>query len=93
MELLLSPQSSGRVYGLGSGTSARESEWCPARRARGGGCWLGFHAESFGGPFGAHGFWAATAAGIILVSIAISTYAFYIAKDRLKDERVARTCL
>ena len=59
----------------------------------GGGCWLGFHAESFGGPFGAHGFWAATAAGIILVSIAISTYAFYIAKDRLKDERVARTCL
>ena len=56
----------------------------------GGGCWLGFHAESFGGPFGAHGFWAATAAGIILVSIAISTYAFYIAKDRLKDERVAR---
>lgn len=59
----------------------------------GGGCWLGFHAEPFGGPFGAHGFWAATAAGIILVSIAISTYAFYIAKDRLKDERVARTCL
>ncbi len=59
----------------------------------GGGCWLGFHAESFGGPFGAHGFWAATAASIILVSIAISTYAFYIAKDRLKDERVARTCL
>lgn len=56
----------------------------------GGGCWLGFHAESFGGPFGAHGFWAATATGIILVSIAISTYAFYIAKDRLKDERVAR---
>ena len=54
----------------------------------GGGYWLGFHAESFGGPFGAHGFWIATATGIILVSIAISAYAFYIAKDRLKDERI-----
>ena len=54
----------------------------------GGGYWLGFSAEKFGGPFGAHGFWAATATGIILVSIAISAYAAYISKDRLKDERL-----
>ena len=56
----------------------------------GGGCWLGFSAEIIGGPFGAHGFWAATATGIILVSIAIGSYAVYIAKDRLSDERVQK---
>ncbi len=55
----------------------------------GGGCWLGFSAEIIGGPYGAHGFWAATATGIILVSIAIGSYAIYIAKDRLSDERMS----
>jgi len=51
----------------------------------GGGCWLGFHAESLGGPYGAHGFWMATGLGIVLVAISLGIYVNYISKLKLSD--------
>ena len=51
----------------------------------GGGYWLGFSAESVGGPFGAEGFWGATAFGLALAGITLATMVTFVAKTRTKE--------
>ena len=50
------------------------------------GYYFSFHAEYFGGPYGATGFWACTAVGLILTSICLSAMAFWVSHQRAKDE-------
>ena len=54
----------------------------------GGGYWLGFGAEDFGGPYGAAGFWAATTLGLILAGISLSALALYVSRTRMMEDRV-----
>lgn len=54
----------------------------------GGGYWLGFGAEGFGGPYGAAGFWAATTLGLILAGISLSALALYVSRTRMMEDRV-----
>ncbi|MGN1209000.1 MAG: MATE family efflux transporter, partial [Duodenibacillus sp.] len=49
----------------------------------GGGYWAGFYAQAFGGPFGAAGFWAATALGLVLAGISLSSMALYVSAKRV----------
>lgn len=51
----------------------------------GGGYWLGFSAESFGGPYGPYGFWAATGVGLILTAIVLGALALYVSNERIKE--------
>ena len=51
----------------------------------GGGYWLGFSAESVGGPFGAEGFWGATTFGLALAGITLATMVTFVAKTRTKE--------
>ena len=51
----------------------------------GGGYWLGFDARILGGPFGAEGFWAATAVGLALAGVALSLMAVCVARTRTRE--------
>ena len=57
--------------------------WCVGL---GGGYYLGFSAESFGGPYGAAGFWAATTVGLFLAGISLSALALYVSHARAKED-------
>ena len=52
----------------------------------GGGYFLGFHGEIFGGPYGVYGFWGATAFALTITGIAIGSMALWIGKQRTKDD-------
>ena len=58
--------------------------WCVGL---GGGYYLGFYAESFGGPYGATGFWAATSVGLFLAGISLSALALYVSHVRASEDR------
>lgn len=49
----------------------------------GGGYWAGFHAQQFGGPYGAAGFWAATALGLVLAGLSLSSMALWVSAKRV----------
>ena len=51
----------------------------------GGGYYLGFSADSFGGPFGAKGFWTATAVGLALAGVSLAVMAIYVARSRTRE--------
>ena len=53
--------------------------WCVGL---GGGYYLGFYAEPWGGPYGAAGFWAATTVGLVLAGLTLSSLALYVARER-----------
>ena len=61
--------------------------WCVGL---GGGYWAGFHAESFGGPFGAAGFWGATAVGLVLAGISLASMALWVSGVRAREDQEAR---
>ena len=51
----------------------------------GGGYWLGFDGQIVGGPFGAEGFWGATAFGLTLAGIALFAMAWFVTHTRTKE--------
>ena len=51
----------------------------------GGGYWVGFGGQVLGGPYGALGFWGATALGLVLAGIALGTMAVFVANTRAKE--------
>lgn len=53
----------------------------------GGGYWAGFHGEAIGGPFGAAGFWGATAIGLVLAGICLAIMAIWVARTRMLEDR------
>lgn len=57
----------------------------------GGGYWAGFHAESFGGPFGAAGFWGATAIGLVLAGISLAVMALWVSRTRMHEDASCKT--
>ncbi len=57
--------------------------WCVGL---GGGYYLGFHGEAFGGPYGVYGFWGATAAGLVLTGITICTMALVVGRNKAKED-------
>ncbi len=57
----------------------------------GGGFYLCFSAETFGGPYGVYGFWAATTLGLILTGICLCTMALIVGRRiSLEDEHSAK---
>lgn len=51
----------------------------------GGGYWLGFDGQIVGGPFGAEGFWGATAFGLTLAGIALFAMTWFVTHTRTKE--------
>ena len=51
------------------------------------GYFFAFGGEWAGGPYGAYGFWGATAAGLFLTGIALFVMAFWVARSFSKDEK------
>lgn len=51
------------------------------------GYFFAFGSEWAGGPYGAYGFWGATAAGLFLTGIALFVMAFWVARSFSKDEK------
>ena len=51
------------------------------------GYYFAFGGDWAGGPFGAYGFWGATATGLFLTGIALCSMAFWVAKSFTKDDR------
>lgn len=52
----------------------------------GGGYWLGFAGEFFGGPYGAAGFWGMTGFGLFLAAISLTTLALWVSQQRANEE-------
>ncbi|MCF0253203.1 MAG: MATE family efflux transporter [Duodenibacillus sp.] len=48
----------------------------------GGGYWLAFAGEAAGGPYGIYGFWAATAAGLVMAGVALLAMALAVSRRR-----------
>lgn len=57
--------------------------WCVGL---GGGYWAGFHATSWGGPFGAAGFWGATAVGLVLAGLSLAAMALWVARAKARED-------
>lgn len=53
----------------------------------GGGYWAGFHGEAIGGPFGAAGFWGATAIGLVLAGLCLAAMAVWVARTRMLEDQ------
>lgn len=52
-----------------------------------GGYYMGFNGEGFDGPWGAYGFWAMTALGLILAGTVLSSLALWTAHKRAKADK------
>ncbi|MDO4936391.1 MAG: MATE family efflux transporter [Sutterellaceae bacterium] len=55
----------------------------------GGGYWAGFHGEAIGGPYGAAGFWGATAIGLVLAGLCLAAMAVWVARTRMLEDRAS----
>lgn len=54
----------------------------------GGGYWMGFYGEAFGGPYGAAGFWGMTGLGLFLAAISLTTLALWVAREKARSYSV-----
>ena len=57
--------------------------WCVGL---GGGYYLAFGGEAFGGPYGAYGFWGATAVGLVLTGLSLAAMALWVGRQVAKDD-------
>lgn len=53
----------------------------------GGGYYMGFYGERFGGPFGIHGFWMMVTCGLFFAGLLLLGLSLWVARERAKDER------